>query len=772
MGGVMAFKGLENAVIILHGSQGCSTYIRRHMATHYNEPVDIASTSLSEKGTVYGGADNLKKGIKNVVAVYRPEIVGVLTTCLAETIGEDIWRIIAELYAEERDLRQIKIIPVATPGYGGTQTEGYYKALRAVVEELAGQGDWENLGRDTSLSGRLERKRAKCRINVIPANLNPGDIRQIKQILEDFGIDYILLPDVSVTLDAPFLPEYRHIPAGGTKLREIRAMAGAAATIEMGMTVDDALSPGAYLRDQFGVPLYRLPIPAGMADTDRFLNLLSELSGKKIPEKYTEERGRLLDAMIDAHKYNGQARAVIYGDAEQCLSITGVCLESGIKPVLIAAGAETGQFKTALKHMLAEREILTHKLFAGEDRPVILDDTDFETIEKYAVELGANLLIGNSDGRRIEEKYGIDLIRIGFPIHDRVGGQRKHYTGYAGTTALIEETANTILAAKERGYRKEMYDRFYPKPCGLEQREVLHAEATTVAKCSPNALKPGVKGCGRAGGKYGAKAGNQEAVPAAGHPCFDAGAHHIARMHIPVAPACNISCHYCSRKYDCPNESRPGVTSEVLTPEEALDRFLTARERIPNLRVIGIAGPGDALANFPATARSIELIRKADPSVIFCLSTNGLMLPFYSTELLRLGVTYVTVTINAVEAAIGAQIYSRINYLGKRYSSEEGAAILLHNQLSGLAYLSSQGVVCKVNIVMIKGVNDTHVPDVVQKVKEYGAHITNIMKMIPAAGSKFESLPTVSQAELTEMRNAVKLICNKCTIAGSAGRMP
>ncbi|KPU45695.1 FeMo cofactor biosynthesis protein NifB [Oxobacter pfennigii] len=687
MGGVMAFKGIENSMTILHGSQGCSTYIRRHMATHYNEPIDIASTSLSEKGTIYGGSENLKKGIKNVVSVYKPEVIGVMTTCLAETIGEDIKRIVAEMYEEQPELKKIKIIPVSTPGYGGTQSEGYYSALRSIVENLAVKTLPNN------------------RVNVIAANLNPGDIREIKRMLEDFSVDYILLPDVSETLDAPFTNEYNHVPKGGCKVSDIRDMGGAAFTIEMGMTVDDSLSPGQYLKDKFGVPLYKCTIPTGLRNTDEFIELLSMLSKKSIPQKYLKERGRLLDAMIDSHKYNGEGRAVVYGDGEQCYAISQLCAENGINPVLIASGAENKSFN----HLFNDLSKMLH------EEPVILDDTDFETIEKYALELKANIMIGNSDGRRIEEKQGIELIRVGFPIHDRVGGQRKCYTGYTGTMSLIDETANSILSRKERTYREEMYENYYKEDSKQTAEKSINEKTMS-------------------------------------HPCYDKSAHDCARMHIPVAPNCNITCNYCSRKYDCPNESRPGVTSEVLSPEEALKKFKAVKKKVPNLTVLGIAGPGDALANYEETRRSIELIKKEDPSITFCLSTNGLMLPFYCQDLIDLGITHVTITINAVDPEIGARLYNRINYLGRTLTGEEGASILLQNQLSGLTYLASKGIVCKVNIVMVKGVNDAHIPEVVKKVKECGAFITNIMQMIPASGSKFENMPLVSQVELNDMR--------------------
>ncbi|MBC2580714.1 nitrogenase cofactor biosynthesis protein NifB [Clostridium sp. DJ247] len=243
----------------------------------------------------------------------------------------------------------------------------------------------------------------------------------------------------------------------------------------------------------------------------------------------------------------------------------------------------------------------------------------------------------------------------------------------------------------------------------------------------------------------------------ASHPCYNQGAHQYARMHIPVAPKCNVSCNFCSRKYDCVNESRPGVTSEVLTPEEALEKFKLVKSKINNLTVLGIAGPGDPLANFDEVKKSIELIREESQETTFCLSTNGLMLPFYAKELVELGVSHVTITINAVDSKIGGKIYKWINYLGNNLTGEEAGATLLNNQLSGLKYLTSKGVICKVNIVMIKGINDQHIPDIVKKVKECGAYVTNIMRMIPVEGSVFANLSSVSNAELNEMRKKCQL---------------
>ena len=238
----------------------------------------------------------------------------------------------------------------------------------------------------------------------------------------------------------------------------------------------------------------------------------------------------------------------------------------------------------------------------------------------------------------------------------------------------------------------------------------------------------------------------------ASHPCYNCGAGKNARIHLPIAPKCNIQCNYCVRKYDCPNESRPGVTTQVLSPEEAVERFQEMQEKIPNLTVVGIAGPGDALANFKETSETLLKIRALDPDITFCLSTNGLMLPQYASSLLKLGVTHVTVTLNAVDPSIGARIYKFVDYMGTRYIGEAGAAILLANQLAGLRLLTAAGIICKVNIVVLKGINDRHIEEIVKTVKTLGVYITNIMKHIPVEGSAFENQPALDSREIHAIR--------------------
>ncbi len=237
------------------------------------------------------------------------------------------------------------------------------------------------------------------------------------------------------------------------------------------------------------------------------------------------------------------------------------------------------------------------------------------------------------------------------------------------------------------------------------------------------------------------------------HPCYaPAAQHRYARLHLAVAPHCNIRCNYCNRKFDCVNESRPGVASAVLTPEQALEHFMRVRREITDLSVVGIAGPGDALANWEAVRQTLTLVREQDPDVIFCLSTNGLMLPQYGPELIELGIRHVTVTVNCLDPAVGAQIYHHVSWGGTCHTGAAGAQILIDNQMAGIGFLAEQGVLVKVNLVMINGLNDRQIPVVVRQVKQLGASLANIMPLLPVTGSAFAARPAPAPEEVQALR--------------------
>ncbi|MCK9874971.1 nitrogenase cofactor biosynthesis protein NifB [Frankia sp. AgPm24] len=219
----------------------------------------------------------------------------------------------------------------------------------------------------------------------------------------------------------------------------------------------------------------------------------------------------------------------------------------------------------------------------------------------------------------------------------------------------------------------------------------------------------------------------------ANHPCYSAEAHqYYARMHVAVAPGCNIQCNYCNRKFDCANESRPGVTSALLTPEDALAKVKLVASEIKQMSVLGIAGPGDPLANPKQTFRTMELVARDCPDIKLCLSTNGLRLPEFADRIADLGVDHVTITINMIDPAVGERIYPWVVYKGKRYTGREASKILTEQQLEGLAALTERKVLCKVNSVLIPGVNDEHLVEVSKTVKDLGAFLHNVMPLVSA----------------------------------------
>lgn len=738
MGSATAAYGIEGCMTILHGSQGCATYIRRHMATHYNEPVDIASSALTEQGTVYGGEENLSKGIDNLIKLYHPDVINISTTCLAETIGEDVPAMIARWY-ETHPEQDVVLVPTSSPGYGGSQFEGYFSFLYALVSTV-------KMKPRTATSHQL---------NVVCGPTSPADIRFLKRLLDDFAIDAVVLPDISTNLDRGYLPIYNRTPEGGTSLAAVQSMAGSKLTIELGTFASDEMSVGRYLQDHYNVPRRHMNLPVALRDIDALIDTLARFSGKSVPDSIDDERGRYLDAMIDSHKYDSEGRACIFGEPDFCYAVSRLCMENGIVPVVVAVGSRCPDFAERISEQV--KEAAARFLV---DRFDIVDAADFGDIERLATQNGANIMIGSSDGRRISGKYDIPLVRCAFPIHDQMGGQRVRMMGYEGSLMLLDRITNAILLRKVEGFRAAIRDEFYDNTLlshahlhRENQSEQLFAEAESClsqgdsgldasdgASCDPVAESP-------------AETKDLIAQKTKRHPCFTSGCSTTqARIHLAVAPLCNISCNYCVRRYDCPNESRPGVASRVLTPAQAFDRWKEARRKLENLTTVGIAGPGDALANWDATRETIDLIHAVDPETVFCLSTNGLLLPRYADALAAAGVTHVTVTMNAVDPTIGSRIYGSVVLDGVHYDGQAAAGVLLANQIAGIERLVTLGVVVKVNTVLIEGVNDLHVDEVAKKAAALGASVHNIMQMIPVEGSVFEDKTQISLRELKAVR--------------------
>lgn len=421
LGACLAFKGIEGAVPYLHGSQGCATYMRRYIISHYNEPIDIASSSLSEKHAVYGGGPNLKLGLTNVAAKYRPKLIGIATTCLTETIGDDV-KMYLHQYAEDTkgSVGLPLFVNVSTPSYSGTHMEGFHAAIREVVAQVSEGGP----------RGEV--------VNLLPGFVSSADYRLLAEIMADFGLGCTLLPDLSETMDGPALLEYEKIQGGGTPIAAIKAMGRSQATIEFGPTL--AATGGTVLAEKFSVANHRLGMPVGIRETDAFFSLLETISGRPTPEKYAKQRGRLVDAYVDGHKYVFGKRAVLYGEEDLLVGMCAFLAEIGVQPVLCASGGTSGKLKAAIA--AATGDTLP-------EQPQVFEGMDFFEISEIAETLQPDLVVGHSKGYPLAKKLNIPLIRVGFPIHDRVGGQRILHLGYAGAQHLFDLVANAMIEKKQ-----------------------------------------------------------------------------------------------------------------------------------------------------------------------------------------------------------------------------------------------------------------------------------------------------------------------------------
>jgi len=268
--------------------------------------MDIASSNFHEESAIFGGSSNFQQGVLNVLRQYQPQLIGAATTCLAETIGEDMPRLLLDLKEKHGDRITAPIVTVSTASYRGTHMDGFHAAVKAVVAKLA---DGQN---------------KSIRVNLLPGFVSPADIRHLQEICLDFGLEASILPDYSETLDGGSWDEYHRLQEGGTPLEAIRKMGGAVGTLELCRFVEEEYSAGAWLLKTCGVPRDNIGLPTGVTASDEFFKLVGLYSGRAVPPKYIKERGRLLDSYVDAHKYVFGKKALIYGDADFVVKVIDV----------------------------------------------------------------------------------------------------------------------------------------------------------------------------------------------------------------------------------------------------------------------------------------------------------------------------------------------------------------------------------------------------------------------------------------------------------------
>ncbi|GAB6098737.1 nitrogenase molybdenum-iron protein subunit beta [Halanaerocella petrolearia] len=420
IGAMYAALGINKCLPHSHGSQGCCSYHRMHLTRHFRDPVVASTSSFTEGTSVFGGKSNLQTALKNIFNVYDPEVVAINTTCLSETIGDDLPSIINSTEIPEDKT----IIYASTPSYAGSHITGFANMVQGMVKCVV----------DSS-----EEEETNGKINIIPGFVDPGDMREIKKITEKIGIDYTMFPDTSGVLDSPMTGEYEMYPKGGTTIDEIEDAGNAKATIGLGSFASEK---GAFeLENKCDVKPHILKTPIGVKATDEFIMQLSKLTGEEVPYELEEERGRVVDIMADTHSHFHGKKVAIYGDPDIVISMTEFILSLGMKPSYILTGTPSNEFEKEVNALLDEAGV--------EDTKVAAADDMFK-LHQWIKDAPVDLLIGNTYGKFIAKEEDIPLVRVGFPVLDRSVQSYLSIVGYRGAMRLIEKISTRLLDRQDR----------------------------------------------------------------------------------------------------------------------------------------------------------------------------------------------------------------------------------------------------------------------------------------------------------------------------------
>lgn len=429
VGAMYAALGVHNCLPHSHGSQGCCSYHRSALTRHYKEPVMAATSSFTEGASVFGGQSNLLQAISTEFALYDPEIVAVHTTCLSETIGDDISQIIGKARAEGKIPAGRYVIHANTPSYVGSHVTGYASMTRAFVDYFA-----ESTGRK---SGRL---------SVISGWVEPSDMAELKRIIAEMGVDSILLPDTSGVLDGPLDGRFSMFPEGGTKLEDIRAMGDSYAAIGLGAL---GSGPAAKLLDtKCKVPMEILDLPIGLSATDRFIDGLRKAAKVSVPEPLVRERGRLVDMMADMHQYTYGKTVALAGDPDQLGPLAEFLADMDMKVKYLVTGTPGKSFEPHLEELIGPAGPGDYRGLPG----------DLFALHQRLKAEKTDLLIANTYGKYIARDEDIPFVRFGFPILDRVGHADFPSVGYRGGLRIMERILSALMDRIDRDAPNESFE--------------------------------------------------------------------------------------------------------------------------------------------------------------------------------------------------------------------------------------------------------------------------------------------------------------------------
>lgn len=408
LGAALAFLGLKGMMPLFHGSQGCTAFAKVMLVRHFREAIPLSTTAMSEVSTILGGEDNVEQAILTLVEKSKPEIIGLCTTGLTETRGDDMQGILQQIRKRHPELFDLPIVFVSTPDFKGALQDGYAATVESIVRELP----------------RVGETRPDQITLLVSSAFSPGDVEEIKEIVSAFGLTAIAVPDLSLSVDGHLDDSSKSVTTGGTTLAELREIGSSVYTLALGESMRGA---AVALEQQFGIPYEVFPSLSNLDAVDSFLEGLADLSGLPVPPKYRHQRRQLQDAMLDTHFFFGRKQVSLAQEPDLLWSTVHF---------LQSMGAEVQAAVTTTKSPLLEA-LPVNSVTIG-------DLEDFEQLAQ-----GSDLLIGNSNLKAIARRLDIPLYRLGFPIFDRLGNGQRCTVGYRGVMQLLFDLGNLFLEQEE-----------------------------------------------------------------------------------------------------------------------------------------------------------------------------------------------------------------------------------------------------------------------------------------------------------------------------------
>jgi nitrogenase molybdenum-iron protein NifN len=453
IGAALAFLGFHRSIPMLHGSQGCTAFGKVFFVRHFREPVPLQTSAMDQVSAVMGSENNVVEGVKTLCEKNSPDMVGVPTTGLAETQGSDIGMAVRDFRAKYPEYESIPVIPVSTPDFTGCLESGFALAIEAIIKHRVPEAE---------AAGTQPGKRQRQVTVLVGSSLTPGDLEDLKEIIESFALRPVLVPDLSDSLDGRLTAEeFSPLTIGGTAVSELATLGDSLATLVIGASMNKAAD---LLRQRTGVPDYRFNHLMGLEAMDAFVASLAEISGEMVPAKLERQRAQLQDCMLDTHFMLGLSRVGIAADPDLLIAFSDMLSGMGVSTVAAVAPANA----RVLKQIAAEKVIVG----------------DLEELEIQSRQNDAEFLISNSHAAETAERLGLPLLRAGFPQYDLLGGYQRVWIGYHGTRSTLFELAN-ILMKLERGEIHPYHSLYAPLSKQVKQTVKDAAEYTHGAGTAP-----------------------------------------------------------------------------------------------------------------------------------------------------------------------------------------------------------------------------------------------------------------------------------------------